>query len=339
MPLSRHGMPLVPWCLAGAALLASGISTHFESADRARGLVDEQAYPQLEALLQANDQILRIGSIYPDWGYLTAETSAAAEASHWAPFHTEALEHLEESYGGLWSGHAQRVFVFLCGLVAHGAMDDPWHFGPQAFLTEAESRDLAGVDPAIASWIVEPAVDLFVQADHRPGDERLRWWVPVADLVAISARAGHPEVDGPRIVLGTQVQRVGLWLEDRFGPSFAALVAFGLPWTAANYEAWPHGGLDDGSELSARRLEAYWDEWQLVRALPDAPAGPPASERRGLRCHESPFLELAEELVRSGVVEVPQADAGQGAVWLEEPRITRPREFRDRLDRAFRFGR
>ncbi len=343
MRFPRHLRTLALWTAVGAGLLASGISTHFESADRARVAVDPVAYADLAAVLDAHPQEFRIGSVYPDWGYLWPRTAAAAESSHWAPFHSEAAAYLHETYGEPWSPHAERLFAFLCGFVAHGAMDEPWHFGSNAFLNRALQEDLDGWDPELAAWLIEPGVDLFVQADHRPGPEDLRWWIPAQDLVALSARAGHPEVGLMQVRRGSRIQRVGLWLEDLLGPSFAGLVGLALPWSRVNYESWPIGGLDDGSALATVRLQDYWDEYQLIASQPDAPVGGGSGvHHAGLQhqaCAASGLLRVAAELLDQGVIEVPVRELAAGAIELGEPRVLDPDAFRSRIEAWYASGR
>ncbi len=331
MSFRRHLMALLLLALAGSGLVASGISTHFESADRARAEVDAFAFPELAAVLAAHPQELRVGAVYPDWGYLWPATSQAAEDSHWAPYHTVAAGYLHDVYGEPWSPHAERLYAYLCGLVAHGAMDEPWHFGPQAFLGRAHDQDLACLDPDLSAWVIEASVDLMVQAEHRPGAEEPEWWIPEADLVAIAARAGHPEVDAASIRLGSTIQRVAAWVEDLLGPGYGPVAAFVLPWTAANYEQWPAGGLDHGSALAARRLEAYWLEYQALTRSPGAPPLP-GPIRQPHVCGSPERMAFAAELLEQGLVSVPVTAAGHGAVRLGEPLALHPEELARRLD-------
>lgn len=333
-----HLIALLALCVP--ALFASGISTHFEAADLSVGHLDAITYPDLNRILRAYPATYRIGAIYPDWGYLSPETSAAAEASHWPPFHEQALRHLHETYGEPWGAFEEQLFAFFCGLTCHGEMDDVWHFGSTAFLNEAMARDFAGWPAEISDPAVEIGTDFLVQVEQRPGREDPTWWVPVGDMVLVSARAGHPEISRGDVLLGTSLQRAGLWLEDNFSKYLYPIAALMMPWTQANYMTWWDGGVYDGAEASARRLESYWNEYQIIAA------GGFASSHGGTHsepCHTGPLTELARGLVADGVISVPVEELPRGVVLLHEPVVhdvpeltARLRELAASLHRAAR---
>lgn len=122
-------IPLAPFALLLGVMSASGISTHFETADRAMPQVDAVPFPELASALNNWPQEVRSGAIYPDWGYLFPKHSAAAEDALWAPFHTIALQYLHDTYGNPWTPRTECLFAFICGIGGHGAMDDVWYFG------------------------------------------------------------------------------------------------------------------------------------------------------------------------------------------------------------------
>lgn len=245
-------------------LRGSGISTHFEAADRSTALLNGAQYPELQQLLVDHAPVYRTGAVYPDWGYLFDATSDAAEAAHWAPFHTVGLEYMDEIHPQPWDLHQEQLFTLLAGMVCHGAMDDVWHFGSTSFLNQAIANDLPNKDRDIAELVIEVLTDIFVQVEHRPGTENVEWWLPIDDLVAISARAGYPEATSDQILLGSAIQKVGAILEDRLAHLAYPLATQLLPWTHANYLQWWDGGVVDGAEFSARQVEAYWDEWVIL---------------------------------------------------------------------------
>ena len=205
---------------------SAGISTHIEVADRAALEVDAGAYAELSGVVQAWPVALRSGSIYPDWGYLLEEYSAAAEDAHWGPFRKLAMDYHRTAYPQPWSSlHAERVLAFFMGIGVHGRTDDVWHFGNNAFLPEAMANDLVDVDPEQAELVIEVLVDFFTQQDHRPNSEKTRLWVPLNDILAVHESAGHLNLSRQAIFLGTSAQSVAYFLEDLLWPYIAPLGA------------------------------------------------------------------------------------------------------------------
>ncbi|KAA3614476.1 MAG: hypothetical protein DWQ01_01885 [Planctomycetota bacterium] len=317
-------------------LLGSGISTHFEAADRAIVEVDEAGYPDLEALLRRHAQILKVASVFPDWGYLFEDTVAAAEASHWPPFHTTGLEYLHQTYGDPWSDHAERLFVFLCGLVCHGAMDDVWHFGDTAFLVQARQQDLPDWDPDLAETAIEALTDFFVQYEHRSDWEVLDWWIPVRDMVAIANQAGYPEMTQERILFGSAIQKLAARLEDMFASLVYAPAKEFLPWTEANYLDWWDGGVADGARYSARRMEAYWDEYQSLSG--NGPTvGLSSQPDHDHPCPQPMFVDLARTLVTNGWVQLRWESAENGGFRIQTAALVAPEKVQASLN-ALNYG-
>ena len=317
------------WAAGSAA--ASGISTHFEAADRSVEMVDWVGHPDVVRIPRGYPLTYRVGAIYPDWGYAYPETHAAAEAAHWPPFHAAALCYLHESYGEPWGPHQEQLFAFLSGMTCHGQMDDVWHFGSTAFLRQAIAIDAPNT--ADQEGTIEFGTDVFVQVDRRFGTEPAGWWIPVGDLVAISVAAGYPEVTAQRILQGTGAQLVLSTVEDQYAWLLYAPAYHALPWTRANYWTWWDGGVLDGASHTARTLESYWDDYQLL-----AGGGACSGPLRGpvvMHGHATTLLELADGMVRDGIVRVPYVRAGDGAVLLLAPVV------RDRAEvvrRLLAFG-
>lgn len=313
--------------LLGTIIRASGISTHFEAADRAVAGVNLGTHPDLAATLNHWPETVRVGAVYPDWGYLWNHTSAAAEDAHWAPFHTVALGYLHNTYGEPWNAHAERLYCFIAGMACHGTMDDAWHFGRTSFLQQAMGRDLQGTDPGQAETMIEVFTDLFVQKDHRPDYEREPWWIPADDLVVIHQLAGHSVMRGG-ILRGTTIQRIGFLIENVAWVFAEETAAEMLPWTRDNYLTWHDGGLINGADLSALRMQDLWDEYQAIAA------SQPNGGKNNVFTHSvhqdhiprQLWLEAAERLLDQGAVRVPVKELVNGAVELGTPVVVEPKK-------------
>jgi hypothetical protein len=302
------------------AVNASGISTHFEAADRAVAGVNASTHPDLAATLSHWPETVRVGGVYPDWGYLWGKTSAAAEDAHWAPFHTTAMQYLHQSYGEPWGLHAERLYCFIAGMACHGAMDDAWHFGRTSFLTQAIARDLQGTDPSQAETMVEVFTDLFVQKDHRPDYEREPWWIPADDLVAIHQLAGH-NIQRGGIIRGTTIQRIAFLIENVAWVFAEETASDMLPWTRDNYLTWHDGGVANGADLSAQRMQDLWDEYQVIAVSMPGGGNNTASTHHLHEDHvpRQLWLEAAQRLLEQGAVTVPVQELANGAVELGNP--------------------
>ncbi len=307
-----------------------------EAADQAVAQIDATAFPELSTALHNWPQEVRVGAIYPDWGYLFPDLNAAAEDAHWAPFQTIALQHLHDNYGEPWTEHAEHLFAFICGLGCHGAMDDAWHFGSSSFLQQAISHDLADWSAEDAEAAIEVITDFFVQADLRnTGLEDYVWWLPIDDLLQIHRNAGHQEMSRQAIIVGVNLQRVGLLLEDFLWPIVEPITAPMLPWTRANYLTWHDGGLADGAELSARRFESLWNEYQLISAA--HPGGGNVGQpghRHPSGADSSFLLDLAKQLVDDGLIEIRWKNTVKGAILIDSPVVLDRAEVERRLLKA-----
>lgn len=333
-------IPLAPFALLLGVMSASGISTHFETADRAMPQVDAVHFPELASALNNWPQEVRTGAIYPDWGYLFPKHSAAAEDAHWAPFHTIALQYLHDTYGNPWTPRTERLFAFICGIGGHGAMDDVWHFGSTSFLNQAGSHDLPDWDAGDAETAIEVLTDFFVQAEHRAWSfERYTWWFPAGDLVAIHHLAGHPRMNHLDLTIGINLQRVGMLLEDLLWPLVDPIAAALLPWTKANYLDWYDGGVRDGAEHSARRFESLWDEYVSIMSSQSGRSSSNVSGFAGMGAtHRHPempgselLLELAKELVEDGLIKVRWEATTGGDILVHRPTILNLLEVQRRL--------
>lgn len=328
----------VGW-MHSTAVKASGISTHFEAADRAVAALNASTHPDLAATLNHWPETVRVGAVYPDWGYLWGRTSDAAEDAHWQPFHTTALEYLHNQYGEPWSVHAERLFCFISGMACHGTMDDAWHFGGTSFLKQAIARDLPDWEAGQAEMVIETLTDLFVQADHRHDYETEKWWVPADDLVAIHQLAGHSIARGA-IIRGTTIQRIAFLIENIAWVFALEPAEEMLPWTRANYLTWYDGGVINGADLSAVRMQNLWDEYLVIAA--SQPSGGNNSSGGGsgaagytdlhnqghantdphnIHVPRQIWLEAAERLLDDDAIRVPLREVAGGAIELGVPTI------------------
>ena len=303
---------------------SAGISTHIEVADRAALEVDASAYAELSGVVQAWPVALRSGSIYPDWGYLLEEYSAAAEDAHWGPFRKLAMDYHRTAYPQPWSSpHAERVLAFFMGIGVHGRTDDVWHFGNNAFLPEAMANDLVDVDPEQAELVIEVLVDFFTQQDHRPNSEKTRLWVPLNDILAVHESAGHLNLSRQAIFLGTSAQSVAYFLEDLLWPYIAPLGALITPWSRANYLAWPNGGVEDSASRSARAMERLWDH--RMSGTTQSSGGHPSQQlqQAKLQHNNQKLLSIARDLLESGAIDASWKEDAHGAIHFTTPVVHR----------------
>ena len=312
MPLSVSAPATL--LIAGLALCgsaaAAGVSTHFHAADLSRAQLDRDTYPELYRLLKRQyPQAYRVGSIHPDWGYSFAAYSDASETAHWEPFYTAALDHLLSHYEQPWDRHAERLFVYICGIGSHSIFDEKWHFGDTAFLTMA----MAESDAADPHGDIELNTDIFVQVEQRGGYlENPFWWLPADDLVEIYVAVGHPEVSAEALAAGTALEHLAVMLEDTLGWTLYLPGLLRLPWTHANYMDWWDGGVRDGAAESATLSQDFWDYTHGEET---------AYARLGslqLEHERNPFIALAAELVRRGIVEPRWRRVDGGIEFLPE---------------------
>jgi len=265
---------------------------------------------------------VRSGAVYPDWGYLSDDYSAAAEDAHWAPFRNRALDDHKLRYAQPWSAHAERVLAFYCGLGVHGRTDDRWHFGSDSFLQQAMQNDLPDTDPADAELIIEILTDFIVQQDHRPQPENNRLWVPVADILAVHQASGHTSVGRDAILFGTGVQSVGYLLEDLLWPFLGPIASAALPWTDANYLSWKQGGVEDSATRSARVMERMWDRRTTAAPNSDEQDNSNAVPLEQALAHRNQLIrQLAIDLIETGAVRPRWTEDEHGAVEFARPEV------------------
>lgn len=288
-------------------------------ADLTTAAVDQTTHGDLALALEEHPQTFRAGSVFPDWGYVREPTRDLAEAAHWPPFQEAALAWFIEEHPQPWGAGDRELLVFLMGIICHGETDEAWHFGSTAFLTRGLAEDLPAWDASRGEALIEAGVDIFVQVEERPGMEDRDWYLPVEGLVEIYHSLGHTEANALDIILATRVQRLGLFLEDTAGWLLYLYLRLTIPWCHDNYMEHYDGGLHNGAELTANRLEQTWDALASRR--------PAESEQDGLEhtphaaCRRSAFVDLARELLECGAAEVPVRQLGDGSVRLGQPLI------------------
>ena len=302
-----------------ARLFGAGISAHFEVADQIHKYLNI-THTDLALLLKKYPDEFRVGSIYPDWGYLWESSRKAAEASHWKPYHNKALCYIFETYGprNEWDVHAEKLFVFICGLSCHGTVDDLWHFGQSSFIKQAEKNDNQN------EFIIESLGDLLIQEERRKGEESYNWWIPVADMIAISTKNNTP-VTYNDIILGMTIQQLALFIEE-----YAANIAywparFMLPWTHKNYWTWNDGGLEHGSKESALVLENFWNRFLSIEDgedlcfLKDYLIDNHEGHSHKNQVSIPPKQSLAIKLFNSDLLKIDSSSDRYGAVVLKPP--------------------
>jgi len=171
--------------------------------------------------------------------------------------------------------------------------------------------------------VVETLTDLFVQADHRPDYESEPWWIPADDLLAIHQLAGHNHIKRGGIIRGTTIQRVAFLIENVAWIFALDLATEQIPWSRDNYLTWWDGGLINGAELSATRLEELWDEYQAIAsARPnDGNVSAPIHDLHDDHVPTQLWAEAAARLLQEGAIQVPVTEAANGAVVLGRPVI------------------
>ncbi|HJO26687.1 MAG: hypothetical protein CMK00_06955 [Planctomycetes bacterium] len=309
---------LLPSALLAVAS-AAGLSTHFQMADMTTVAVDETTHGDLVLALQEHPQAFRAGSVFPDWGYLREPTRDLAEAAHWPPFQEAALAWFLQEHPGPWGAAERELLTFLLGVICHGETDEAWHFGSTAFLTRGLAEDLPTWEATRGEGLIEAGVDIFVQVEDRPGAEERDWYLPVEALVQIYHSLGHTDATALDMIIATRAQRLGLYLEDTAGWLLYLYLRLTIPWCHDNYMDHYDGGLANGAELTARRLEDTWDAL-LGRRPADSPWNGEEHQPHGA-CARGVFVELAGELLAAGAADVPVRRLPDGSARLGMPRI------------------
>jgi len=198
------------------------------------------------------------------------------------------------------------VVALMMGIACHQGADGVWHPG---FLPAAFAEDGA------VEAVVEVFVDIFCQWEQ--GERRKfleQWYLPVDLLYGVFEEEGYA-LDPGSLELGALGMRVGLFLERLVGPGTYLFMQWSIPWTHANYETYPDGGLDDCAATSAEMIIDLWEglngaglSWPSAGIVaPDWEDPLPA------------FLPLAYELLFEGAVEVPVEWVAPGILRIGEP--------------------
>ena len=241
---------------------ACGIITHHNIAERAAATLPGLDYPVLMDILADYPGIVSYGSVWPDWGYTLKGFGWGdiygnySDAAHEHALTAAYLDYLKPTLSNPYSEDDRKAIAFLLGIIAHNEADNPFHFGPNAFLWIAMNNE-GQTDQAL----FEEDIDLMVRNSYEGGWGATNacdgWEVPAKAKQAIAAAytaASYPEVDGFKLDGGRDRQNT-LCGWEKWEPFINSHV-----WTEQNFLNWPDGGLLDMSNHTAAVWMQTWDE-------------------------------------------------------------------------------
>lgn len=239
---------------------AAGVVTHRWMATTAIPLVQDA---RLKALLQANDDEVELGAMFPDGGYFS--TNTYGEEAHWGRFADNLADVIaEQDCGDITAadGPCAPLIGFLMGVMAHGMGDEVWDwlFEPNSpdrneFYWDDDLEGLGGPGGT------EIQMDIVaIGRYHRPA--------PVLPslsgqdlLLEAFRRSGMTSVTSSQFTLAMTIARVSYGLESNLATKHLADVESAMPWMAANMITAP-GGVAFGASAIAPLWETYWGRLQ-----------------------------------------------------------------------------
>lgn len=240
----------------------AGMQTHAWMAVTA---IDKVQDGQLQALLRANIDQVRLGGRFPDGGYFPGNTYG--EEAHWQRFADAYLGILrsKSSCGDLTrpNGPCAKEIAFLFGVIAHGTGDEVWDW---LFEPNSPDHDEYYDNPEISSFNSEGGQELTMDliglgyygiASPKPAPELPS--IPV--LSAAFAAAGMPGIDPTEFDTGRTVVIAGQDLETQWAVKYAAAVAAAMPWMSHHLVDGP-----GGVQFAATSIAGQWDH-QWARLL------------------------------------------------------------------------
>jgi hypothetical protein len=243
--------------LPGAPAEGAGVTTHaWMAADAIAKVTD----PQLQALLQANSEYVRVGAHFPDSGY--ALSNQYGEEAHWQRFHdaylAQILTHSECTDLTDPHGPCAPRIAFLMGMAAHGMGDEVWDwlFEPySADLNEYYTpSDLGGYANTGGA---ETQMDLAAVGDYGQSTAPLLAFPDHADILAAFTSVGFTDVDDNALNLGQAAMGVVKKAEAAWAPTHIDALHDAMPWMSHNMITAP-GGVQFAGTAIAGEWNVLW---------------------------------------------------------------------------------
>ena len=253
---------------------AAGMSTHQLLLYWAVDALDDK-YDALATMLVNQKDAFYSGAIFPDWGY-AADVNGCdhcgdlGEAAHWPPFMDAYINYMRPKFKDP-SEDDKKAIAFLFGLIAHNSADIPFHFGDNAFLTQALANNESGANAyagcLLAGITGHTCMELLVDELNldRFGDwDENYLWYPTADLQAVYAQAGHTVTDAD-LLAGYNKQKELYGLENQAHNLFPTWLIFNVDWVKGNLDNHPDGGMNDMASHIAEEWQKTWDDMSTSR--------------------------------------------------------------------------
>lgn len=316
-----------------------GMNTHAEICTRAIWSFDQDSYPDWAHYLSLYPAALQAGATFPDWGYPTGFPNASEDA-HWEPFLKTAANYIHYKYSKPWNTRAQKLAVFILGMVSHHIADVHWHSlgGLTEGFIEAQGQQDFNGSFSEAHTNADTGGELLI-----PYEQEMTSWYswayyfPLEDLTVIYRIIGYTNVNPQTMWLGTRLLtlggiagRIGGWLlADRFAKD--------SPFIMEQMQDYFSGGLDDMAIWTDWKWEEYIEYMENGVPVSEIPTGshsfiePWESElwpmiQIGLQLEKDGWIEIEEETVDGGVIfhaklnvdfEIPD-NSKSGSKWLPD---------------------
>lgn len=289
----------------------------------ARAAIDKLPDAQLRHLLLDNLDAYLVGAVYPDSGYV--DGTHYGEDSHWDPFIYAFASYLNEKYADPATENPKLV-AFLFGCAVHRISDEVMHW---TFYPIMKDKDFKG-DGNAAHHYGDVGIDLLLTLDKNQWLTEPTWWVPVTDLVAIYHKMGKDQYSAKEIIWGNSVLSLAGIGEKMIAAPAYPILKWKMSWTAANYYAWPVGGI----LMDAEKVAAY--ETNLWQRLKDKSIRPIAAQSSSAsyrakdehRTTEMSANHFAKEALQSGTVNIAIVTNEDGSIELQHPIVKRALKFR-----------
>jgi hypothetical protein len=179
-------------------VFACGVTTHTIIGKNAL----EMFHHPYKDLILEHANIFYASLMFPDWGYncfLDEETLRnASEVAHWLPFQKEGIKYLHDTYSFPWNKDAEKLVVFLMGVMSHSVADIIWHdLGIINDIGQGFIQAMANIDFGFNGQPYDN--DLHALADiggefmiilQYDQDYPINFSLPLDDIVAIYKRLG-----------------------------------------------------------------------------------------------------------------------------------------------------
>lgn len=226
---------------------AAGMNTHGDLSQRARWAFDAADFDDYAEMIDAHQDAMQAGAVFPDWGYLNGSYPNEAEDAHWNPFIQFVSQYIHDNYPLPWDEATQKLVVFLLGITAHSVADISWH-------------GLAGVDPGLidamsdqefgGDWgAAHSAADTGGEMTHSHSQDTRwihgEWYIPTADMVEVYHQLGYDTVTEAAIIENSRVQYLGSKAVKYFAWVLFGQYARDTSFLVEQYQDYYKGGLDD----------------------------------------------------------------------------------------------